>query len=41
MGKGLMVEKDKTHIVFAAGTGVLCFVDLVAQLALANLNASH
>lgn len=23
------------HIVFAAGTGVLCFVDLVAQLALA------
>jgi len=30
-----MVKPKGVHIVFAAGTGVLCFVDLVAQLALA------
>ena len=37
MGKSLMADTKGTHIVFAAGTGVLCYVDLVAHLALANL----
>jgi hypothetical protein len=37
MGKSLMASQTGTHIVFAAGTGVLCYVDLVAHLALANL----
>jgi hypothetical protein len=35
LGRGLMVKSTGVHVVFAAGTGVLCFVDLVAQLALA------
>jgi len=32
MGKGLMPSKDGLHVAFAAGTGALCFVDLVAYL---------
>jgi len=36
-GKGLIQAEEGTHIAFAAGTGVLCFVDLVAHLALKNL----
>lgn len=32
MGKGLHVEPTGIHIAFAAGTGVLCFVDLVGHL---------
>ncbi len=36
-GKGLQVESDGIHIAFAAGTGVLTFMDLVAQIALFNL----
>ena len=32
IGKGLMVKPTGVHIAFAAGTGVLCFVDLVAAL---------
>jgi NAD(P)H-flavin reductase len=36
-GKGLIKKEEGTHIAFAAGTGVLCFVDLVAYLALKNL----
>jgi NAD(P)H-flavin reductase len=38
LGRGLMVKPKGVHIVFAAGTGVLCFVDLVAQLALAIMD---
>lgn len=30
LGRGLRVQKNGIHIVFAGGTGVLCFVDLVA-----------
>lgn len=37
MGKGLMVKPTGVHVAFAAGTGVLVFIDLVAQLALVNL----
>lgn len=36
-GKGLEVASDGIHIAFAAGTGVLTFMDLVAQIALFNL----
>jgi len=32
MGYGLRPKVQGNHIVFAAGTGVLCFVDLVAEL---------
>ena len=32
LGKGLKVNPTGVHIAFAAGTGVLCFVDLVAAL---------
>ena len=32
MGKGLQVQSTGVHIAFAAGTGVLCFVDLVGHL---------
>jgi NAD(P)H-flavin reductase len=37
-GKGLEVASDGIHIAFAAGTGVLTFMDLVAQIALFNLD---
>ena len=37
MGKGLMVNRSGVHVAFAAGTGVLVFVDLVMHLALVNL----
>ena len=30
LGKGLLLEKEGVHIAFAAGTGVLSFIDLVA-----------
>ena len=32
MGHGLKVKKSGIHVVFAAGPGVLCFVDLVAAM---------
>ena len=32
MGKGLMPGKGGQHIAFAAGTGALCFVDLIAYM---------
>jgi hypothetical protein len=32
MGKGLAIRKDGVHIAFAAGTGCLTFIDLVAFL---------
>jgi len=33
----LKVQSEGVHIAFAAGTGVLTFMDLVAQIALFNL----
>ena len=33
-----MIQQTGVHIAFAAGTGVLAFVDLVAYLALAYLD---
>jgi len=36
-GKGLVNKEEGTHIAFAAGTGVLSFLDLVAYIALKNL----
>jgi NAD(P)H-flavin reductase len=38
LGKGLMIQQSGIHIAFAAGTGVLAFVDLVAYLALSYLD---
>ena len=32
MGKGLQIREGGTHIAFAAGTGCLVFLDLVAHL---------
>ena len=37
MGLGLLPKDSGHHMVFAAGTGVLCFVDLVAELARLNV----
>ena len=34
IGKGLLVETTGQHIVFAAGTGILCYIDLIAMLAM-------
>lgn len=34
LGKGLNIQTDGEHIAFAAGTGVLVFIDLVAHLIL-------
>jgi NAD(P)H-flavin reductase len=38
MGKGLQVQRTGVHVAFAAGTGVLTFMDLVAHIAATNLN---
>jgi len=35
MGKGLAPAQFGTHIAFCAGTGALCFVDIMAHIALA------
>lgn len=37
MGKGLVIQKNGTHIAFTAGTGCLVFIDLVAHLIRKNL----
>lgn len=39
MGKGLGLQKDSKgmHLVFAAGTGMLCFVDIVGKMILGQL----
>ena len=37
MGKPLGIEPKGTYVCFAGGTGLLPFMDLVAQLAYANL----
>ena len=41
MGRGLCLtnESKGTHFAFAAGTGVLVYIDLVARIALGQLNA--
>jgi|688.fasta_scaffold173447_4 hypothetical protein len=41
MGKGLQVEKTGVHVAFAAGTGVLTFMDLVAHIAATNLKLNE
>ena len=37
MGFGLLPKARGHHVVFAAGTGVLCFIDLVAELCRLNV----
>lgn len=37
MGKGLGIQPSGIHIAFAAGTGVLVFLDLVAFLIRKNM----
>ena len=37
LGHGLRPMAQGHHIAFAAGTGVLCFVDLVAEIARKNV----
>lgn len=37
MGKGLAPEKEGIHLAFCAGTGALCFVDIMAHIAMAEL----
>jgi len=39
MGKGLGIRESGVHIAFAAGTGVLVFLDLVMRLILHNTGA--
>ena len=41
MGRGLGLSKDSkgTFVAFSAGTGILVFIDLVAKLALRELNS--
>ena len=38
MGHGLKPNAKGVHVAFAAGTGVLCFTDLVASIAHSCLN---
>ena len=40
MGKGLGITKESkgTHYAFSAGTGILAFIDLVARIALGELD---
>ena len=40
MGKGLNPSKNGKHIAYAAGTGVLVFMDLVAHLILRQVAAA-
>jgi hypothetical protein len=39
MGLGLDIKPTGTHIVFAAGTGILPFVDLIAHMILSIKSA--
>ena len=41
MGPGLRPHIQGDHIAFAAGTGVLCFVDLVAEIARVNMETDR
>ena len=40
MGHGLKTKSGGIHVAFAAGTGVLCFVDLVASMIQDKLGVS-
>lgn len=40
MGKGLNPSKNGKHVAYAAGTGVLVFLDLVAHLLLREVAAA-
>lgn len=40
MGKGLNPSKNGKHVAYAAGTGVLVFLDLVAHLILREVAAA-
>lgn len=37
LGKGLDLTQDGTYVAFAAGTGILVFIDLIAHLIRKNL----
>jgi len=37
MGKGIHVKEKGVYIAFTAGTGILTFLDLVAQILIDNL----
>ena len=37
LGQGLKINKSGLHLAFAAGTGILCFIDLVAHLVQCSL----
>ena len=39
MGKGLNPESSGTHIAYAAGTGILVYVDLIGHLILKQVAA--
>ena len=40
MGKGLNLKKDGEHVAFAAGTGALVYLDVVARLIMQSANMS-
>lgn len=41
MGTGLEIQNTGTHLAFAAGTGVLVFIDVVAHLILRILDEAN
>lgn len=41
MGKGLNPQQSGVHVAFAAGTGVLTFMDFVANIALRALEKTN
>lgn len=41
MGKSLNVQSEGYHIIFAGGTGILPFMDLIAQVCYFNLGLNH
>ena len=38
MGRGLKIKKSGIHMAFAAGTGIIVFIDLIGYLIRMNLN---
>ena len=41
MGSGLCVHSNGQHVAFAAGTGILIFIDLIAHLILRLVDIEH
>lgn len=41
MGKSLNISSSGLHVAFAAGTGILPFMDLIAHVAFLNLGLGH